>query len=142
MTFHNNFNTCFFLRLNDPGTAEFLSRSIGKREIIKRMEGRQLSPKDIGDRKAITDQGKIEKLMLPSESMHIQDFWAIVKLSSFGVSEVDIPKKSNDSRTPHFLEWFAFQGKWQPGRGVQGVYPRLVDTDDVSISADKLRLSG
>jgi len=111
MTFYNNFNTGFFLRLNDPDTAEFLSRSIGEREIIKRMEGRQLSPKDIGDRKTINDQDKIEKLMLPSEFMHIPDFRAIVKLSSFGISEVDIPKEFHDSRIPHYLDRFASQDR-------------------------------
>jgi len=111
MTFYNNFNTGFFLRLNDPDTAEFLSRSIGEREVVKRMEGRQLSPKDIGDRKTINDQDKIEKLMLSSEFMHIPDFRAIVKLSSFGISEVDIPKEFYDSRIPHYLERFASQAR-------------------------------
>jgi len=104
MTFYNNFNTGFFLRLNDPDTAEFLSRSIGEREIIKRMEGRQLSPKDYGDRKTINDQDKIEKLMLPSEFMHIPDFRAIVKFSAYGVSEVEIPREFYEVRGEHFVD--------------------------------------
>jgi type IV secretory pathway TraG/TraD family ATPase VirD4 len=104
MTFYNNFNTGFFLRLNDPDTAEFLSRSIGEREIIKRMEGRQLSPKDYGDRKTITDQDKIEKLMLPSEFMHIPDFRAVVKFSAYGVSEVEIPREFHEVRGEHFVD--------------------------------------
>jgi len=41
--------------------------------------------------------------MLSSEFMHIPDFRAIVKLSSFGISEVDIPKEFYDSRIPHYL---------------------------------------
>jgi len=68
------------------------------------MEGRQLSPKDIGDRKTINDQDKIEKLMLPSEFMHIPDFRAIVKLSSFGISETAIPQLFLPARAPHFQD--------------------------------------
>ena len=108
MTFYNNFNTGFFLRLNDPDTAEFLSRSIGEREIIKRMEGRQLSPKDYGDRKTITDQDKIEKLMLPSEFMHIPDFRAIVKFSAYGVSEVEIPREFVKTKEVHYIDRYTF----------------------------------
>ncbi len=104
MTFYNNFNTGFFLRLNDPDTAEFLSRSIGEREIIQRMEGRQLSPKDIGDRKTINDQDKIEKLMLPSEFMHMPVFHAIAKLSGHGITELQIPRRFLPSRHTHFLD--------------------------------------
>ncbi len=68
------------------------------------MEGRQLSPKDIGDRKTINDQDKIEKLMLPSEFMHITDFHAIVKLSSFSISETAIPRIFLQARVPHFQD--------------------------------------
>jgi len=92
-TFYNNFNTDFILRLNDPDTAEFISRSIGEREIIKKSESRSMSPRDMGDRATVSDQDKTEKVMLPSEFMHIPDFHAIVKMSSFGISEVDIPRK-------------------------------------------------
>jgi len=111
MTFYNNFNTGFFLRLNDPDTAEFLSRSIGEREVIKRMEGRQLSPKDIGDRKTINDQDKIEKLMLPSEFMHIPDFRAIVKFSAYGVSEVEIPREFHEVKGEHFVDLHQVSGQ-------------------------------
>jgi phospholipid N-methyltransferase len=68
------------------------------------MEGRQLSPKDYGDRKTINDQDKIEKLMLPSEFMHIPDFRAIVKFSAYGVSEVEIPREFYEVRREHFVD--------------------------------------
>ena len=104
MTFYNNFNTGFFLRINDPDTADFLSRAIGEREVIKTMEGRQLSPKDIGDRKSFTDQDKIERLLLPSEFMRLPDFRAIVKFSAFGVAELDIPKRFHETRGRPFID--------------------------------------
>jgi len=103
MTFYNNFNTGFFLRLNDPDTAEFLSRSIGEREVIKKVEGRQLSPKDFGDRKTINDQDKIEKLMLPAEFMHLPDFHAIAKFSGYGITELAVPRRFPPLLNPHFL---------------------------------------
>jgi len=68
------------------------------------MEGRQLSPKDYGDRKTINDQDKIEKLMLPSEFMHIPDFRAIVKFSAYGISEVGIPREFFQAKIEHFID--------------------------------------
>jgi len=105
-TFYNNFNTGFFLRINDPDTAEFLSRSIGEQEVIKIMEGRQLSPKDIGDRKSFTEQDKIEKLMLPAEFMRQPDFQAIVKFSAYGISEAGIPRTFFKEQAPPFIDRF------------------------------------
>jgi hypothetical protein len=44
------------------------------------------------------DLGKIEKLMLPSEFMHIPDFRAIVKFSAYGVSAVEISREFYEVR--------------------------------------------
>ncbi|MBP7867023.1 MAG: type IV secretion system DNA-binding domain-containing protein [Acidobacteria bacterium] len=108
-TFYNNFNTNFILRLNDPDTADFLSQSIGEREVIKVMGSRQMSPRESGDRKSFTDQDKTEKLILPSEFINQPDFHCVVKVSGHGISEGVIPRTFYDPVAPHFLDRYAGQ---------------------------------
>ncbi|MBP7865973.1 MAG: type IV secretion system DNA-binding domain-containing protein [Acidobacteria bacterium] len=108
-TFYNNFNTNFILRLNDPDTADFLSQSIGEREVIKVMGSRQMSPRESGDRKSFTDQDKTEKLILPSEFINQPDFHCVVKVSGHGISEGVIPRSFYDPVAPHFLDRYADQ---------------------------------
>ncbi|MBP7866086.1 MAG: type IV secretion system DNA-binding domain-containing protein [Acidobacteria bacterium] len=108
-TFYNNFNTNFILRLNDPDTADFLSQSIGEREVIKVMGSRQMSPRESGDRKSFTDQDKTEKLILPSEFINQPDFLCVVKVSGHGISEGVIPRTFYDPVAPHFLDRYAGQ---------------------------------
>lgn len=91
-TFYNGFNTNFIFRINEPNTADFLSKAIGEKEVIKKMESRQMSPSDWGDRTSISDQEKIERLILGTEFQSFKDFEAIIKISNFGVSKITIPK--------------------------------------------------
>lgn len=106
-TFYNNFNTNFILRLNDPDTADFLSQSIGEREVVKVMASRQMSPKDSGDRKSFSDQDKTEKLILPSEFINQPDFHCVIKVSGHGISEGVIPKVFFEPVTAHFQDLYA-----------------------------------
>lgn len=103
-TFYNNFNINFILRLNDPDTADFLSKSIGEQEVIKVMNSRQMSPRDTGDRKSLSDQDKTERVMLPSEFMNIPDFQAIAKVSGFGIAKTSVPQEFIEPRHPHFID--------------------------------------
>lgn len=102
-TFYNNFNTNFIFRINEPKSADFLSQAIGERQVIKKVESRQMSPSDIGDRKGISDQEKTERLFLATELQNLADFEAILKISNFGVSKIKIPKIFFKSRAPHFV---------------------------------------
>ena len=102
-TFYNNFNTNFIFRINEPKTADFLSQAIGERQIVKRVESRQLSPSDIGDRKGISDQEKTERVFLATEFQNLADFEAVIKIANFGVSKIKIPKIFFRSRAPHFV---------------------------------------
>jgi len=103
-TFYNNFNTDFILRLNDPDTAEFLSRSIGDREVIKKAESRSMSPRDVGDRATVSDQDKTERVLLPSEFMHLPDLTALAKFSAHGIAQVGIPSQFHAANHNHFLD--------------------------------------
>ena len=103
-TFYNNFNTGIILRLNDPDTAEFVSKSIGDRQVIKVMGSRQMSPRDAGDRKSLSDQDRTERVMLPSEFMSIPDFEAVAKVGGYGIAAAAVPREFCDTRQPHFID--------------------------------------
>ena len=64
-TFFNNFNLHLIFRLNDPTTAEFLSRAFVEREVVKKFSSSQMSPTDLGDRISISEQEKLEKDAVP-----------------------------------------------------------------------------
>jgi type IV secretory pathway TraG/TraD family ATPase VirD4 len=90
-TFFNNFNTDFVLRVNEPETAEFLSKAIGERQVIKRVESRQMAPSKFGDSRGVSEQEKTERLLLPTEFQSIPNLEAVIKVSNFGVSRLKIP---------------------------------------------------
>jgi type IV secretory pathway TraG/TraD family ATPase VirD4 len=102
-TLYNNFNTNFIFRINEPKTADFLSQAMGERQVIKKVESRQMSPSDMGDRKGISDQEKTERLYLPTEFQNLANFEAIIKISNFGVSKLKVPKIIFKKRVPHFV---------------------------------------
>lgn len=91
-TFFNNFNTDFILRVNEPETAEFLSKAIGERQVIKKVESRQMAPSKFGDSRGVSEQEKTERLLLPTEFQSIPNLEAVIKISNFGVSRLKIPK--------------------------------------------------
>jgi hypothetical protein len=102
-TFYNNFNTNFIFRINEPKMAEYLAQAIGEKDVIKKVESRQMSPSDIGDRKGISDQEKTEQLFLATEFQNLADFEAVIKISNFGVSKIKVPQIFYNSRVPHFV---------------------------------------
>ena len=102
-TFYNNLNNKFILRIEDPETSRFLSEAFGEREIVKKMESRSMSPGDFGDRHTISDQDKIEKLILQSQFQDLKDFQAYIKLGKIGITKFKIPVKFFVENLPHFI---------------------------------------
>lgn len=102
-TFYNNLNNKFILRIEDPETSRFLSEAFGEREIVKKMESRSMSPGDWGDRHTISDQDKIEKLILQSQFQDLKDFQAYIKLGKIGITKFKIPVKFFVENLPHFI---------------------------------------
>jgi GTPase SAR1 family protein len=90
-TIFNNFNTNIIFRIREPETAEFLSKSIGERQVIKRAVSRQMSPSDLGDRKNIADQEKTKKLIIPTELQGQRDLQAVINIANFGISKIEVP---------------------------------------------------
>ena len=102
-TFYNNFNTNFSFRVREPETAEFLSKAIGEQNIIKKIQSRQMSPNEIGDRRSISDQEKTERLILPTEFQEQVDLRAIINIANFGISSIDVPPIFYKERHPNFI---------------------------------------
>ena len=102
-TFYNNLNNKFILRIEDPETSRFLSEAFGEREIVKKMESRSMSPGDWGDRHTISDQDKIEKVILQSQFQDLKDFQAYMKLGKIGITKFKIPVKFFVENLPHFI---------------------------------------
>lgn len=102
-SFFNNFNTTFTFRIREPETAEFLSRAIGEQQLIKISQSRQMSPSEVGDRKSISEQEKIERLILPTEFQSLPDLHAIINIAGYGVSSIAIPPLFYKEQYPSFL---------------------------------------
>lgn len=92
-TFFNNFNLHLIFRLNDPTTAEFLSKAFGEREVIKKFQSSQFSPNDLGDRFSMSEQEKLEKIILSTEFQSLPDFEAYLKIANYGLTRMKTPHK-------------------------------------------------
>jgi type IV secretory pathway TraG/TraD family ATPase VirD4 len=103
-TFYNNFNSHFFLRLNDPNTCDFISKAIGEAELYKQMKTSQVSPKSVGDRQGQTTHDKIDRSILPSELMNLADLNSILKISNVGITKFKIPAIYFQKNTSPFIE--------------------------------------
>jgi type IV secretory pathway TraG/TraD family ATPase VirD4 len=92
-TFFNNFNLHLVFRLNDPTTADFLSRAFGEREVVKQFQSSQFSPNDLGDRFSMSEQEKLEKIVLSTEIQNLPNFEAYLKAANYGLTRMNIPQK-------------------------------------------------
>lgn len=102
-SFFNNFNTKFIFRVTEPETADFLSRSIGEKQVVRTSESRQMAPRDVGDRKSMSEQEKTERILMPSELQQLPDLEAVISVSGYGVSQLMIPRKFYEKRHPPFV---------------------------------------
>jgi len=97
-TFFNNFNTnCIFL-LNDPTTAEFVSRAFGEQELIQKSGDRQISPNSLGDTYSHKEQYKINKVILPSEFIELEPYKCYLKCAGIGFTKIEVEKLFFDSK--------------------------------------------
>ena len=103
-TFFNNFNTHLIFRLNDPTTAEFLSKAFGERELIKKFRSSQFSPNNLGDNFSLGEQEKLEKVILPTEFQNLPDFHTYLKIANYGVSRMKTARKFLPSATEEFIQ--------------------------------------
>jgi len=101
-TFFNNFNAHLVFRLNDPTTSEFLSKAFGEREVIKKFRSSSFSPTDFGDRFSLSEQEKLEKVILPTEFQSLPDFHTYLKIANYGVVRMETTKEFLESKAKEF----------------------------------------
>jgi len=89
--------------INDPTTAEFLSKTFGEREVIKKFSSSQMSPTDLGDRISISDQERLEKVILPTEFQNLPDFYTYLKIANHGITRMETPRNCLQLITPEFI---------------------------------------
>jgi len=104
-TFYNNFNTNFLFRVNDPTTADFLSKAIGEAEVYKNSGSSQMNSKNNNSQSSVSSQNKQERVLLASEFLNKMDFECVLKISGVGISHFKIiPSIFYDILYPYFLE--------------------------------------
>jgi type IV secretory pathway TraG/TraD family ATPase VirD4 len=102
-TFFNNFNVHLTFRLNDPTTAEFLSKAFGEREVVKKFRSSSFSPTDVGDRFTLGEQEKLEKVVLPTEFQNLPDFHTFLKIANYGTARMETKKEFMTAKAPEFV---------------------------------------
>ena len=89
-------------RLNDPTTSEFLSKAFGEREVVKKFRSSSFSPTDLGDRFSLSEQEKLEKVILPTEFQSLPDFHTYLKIANYGVVRMETNKEFLESKAVEF----------------------------------------
>jgi hypothetical protein len=70
-----------------------LSKAFGEREVIKKFQSSQFSPSDYGDRFSMSEQEKVEKIILSTEFQSLPDFHAYMKIANYGLTKMKMPCK-------------------------------------------------
>ncbi len=115
-TFFNNFNTNFIFLINDPSTAEFISRAFGEQELIQKSGDRQISPNSLGDTYTHREQYKINKVLLPSQFIELEPFRCYFKYSGVGFTKINVDKLFFDSEYIPYQEKEFRLSCFRPGR--------------------------
>jgi type IV secretory pathway TraG/TraD family ATPase VirD4 len=102
-TIDNNFNTLVAFRLNNPESAEFVSRSFGQIHRLNVQETRSVSPHTSGDRETLNRQDRVETLILPSEIQGLGNHRVFLKMANVGIGSFEIPFRKFEARQPHFV---------------------------------------
>ena len=102
-TIDNNFNTLVAFRLNNPESAEFVSRSFGQIHRLNVQETRSVSPHTSGDRETLNRQDRVETLILPSEIQGLRNHRVFLKMANVGIGSFEIPFRKFEAGQPHFV---------------------------------------
>jgi type IV secretory pathway TraG/TraD family ATPase VirD4 len=90
--------------LNDPTTAEFLSKAFGEREVVKKFKSSSFSPSDLGDRFTLGEQEKLEKIILPTEFQSLPDFHTYLKIANYGTARMETRRNFLELKTAEFIQ--------------------------------------
>ena len=62
-----------------------------------------MSPTDLGDRISISEQEKLEKIILPTEFQDLHDFQTYLKIANYGITAMETPREFFPAITDEFL---------------------------------------
>jgi hypothetical protein len=63
-----------------------------------------MSPTDLGDRFSISDQERLEKIILPTEFQNLKDFQTFLKIANYGITRMETPRKFLPTAAPEFVQ--------------------------------------
>jgi hypothetical protein len=62
------------------------------------------SPSDYGDRFSMSEQEKVEKIILSTEFQSLPDFHACLKIANYGLTRMKTPEKFLPSKNKEFIQ--------------------------------------
>lgn len=62
-----------------------------------------MSPTDLGDRISISEQEKLEKIILPTQFQALKDFHAYLKIANYGITALETPRNFVPVVTDEFV---------------------------------------
>jgi hypothetical protein len=80
-----------------------LSKAFGEREVVKKFSSSQMSPTDLGDRISISEQEKLEKIILPTQFQDLKDFHTYLKIANYGITTMKTPREFLPGVTSEFV---------------------------------------
>jgi hypothetical protein len=89
-TIVNSCATTFTFAVNDPYTADYLSRKIGDREIRQTNVSESVSPGGQGPSTTTSQQTLNERVVLPSEIMNLPNMAFLLNLPEYDVTPVEL----------------------------------------------------
>lgn len=102
-TFINNFNTAFYFRLNDPETAKMVADGIGKQQVKRRAENRNINVKEDTANKSNNEQEHTEYLVMPEELQQLPVGEAYCRISGSNIARLKIPQKYMENQNEAFI---------------------------------------
>ena len=116
-TIINSCASSFTFTVNDPNTADFLSRKIGEREIketnVSHTSGQSASS-------TTSQQTRQERTVLPSEILGMPNLYTLTKLSGYALATVNLEIISLPDLQPAFLKRTDLSLATQAGNGSSG----------------------
>jgi type IV conjugative transfer system coupling protein TraD len=96
-------NTRAMFKVNDPGTAAWISKNIGEVETLEYKEGVSYGANTMRDGVNVHSQEKLKSLILPSEIQNLPKLNLLLKTSGFGTVKTSIAYRSRIIKAEPFI---------------------------------------
>ncbi|RYE15390.1 MAG: DUF87 domain-containing protein [Rickettsiales bacterium] len=103
LTMFELFNTRIFFRTLDPDNAHFIAKSFGDREYTEMSENISYGANDLRDGIALSENKKIELLILPMELMKLTDLEAFIYFPGGFITKIKMKYKNIEYKSKSFI---------------------------------------